>query len=126
MTVKSKAVAALLLLLLLHLSAPALNSLHVHFTCRQGSSDSGLVLGVINDGPDTLPEGTVVYYFYATPQSALTITGSHTLDADLPKGGVFKVTLSDASQTKITACGCSLKPFKPRPVLLNERKVGGL
>jgi hypothetical protein len=121
---KSKVFAVLLLVLLFQLNIPALNSPHVHFTCRQGNSDSTtLVLGIRNDGPDTLLAGTIVYYFYATPQSALTITGSHTLDANLPKGGVFKVILSGDSQTKITACGGSLKPFKPRPVLATEGKV---
>lgn len=120
---KCKVFAVLLLVLLFQLNVPALNSPHVHFTCRQSSSGSGLVLGIRNDGPDTLPAGTVVYYFYATPQSAMTITGSHTLDANLSKGEFFMMTLSGDSQAKITACGVALKPFRPRPVVANEGKV---
>jgi hypothetical protein len=110
---KTKVFACLLLAAVFQLSALAVSTPHVSFRCRQGTSTSALSLDVRNEGPDRLNAGTKVYYYYRTPQSVMSITGSHILHTRLDKGDIFSVPLSDDSQTPITECGCSLNPIRP-------------
>ena len=89
------------------------NRPRVRFQCQQNSSAAALVIDVRNDGPDSLTQGTTVFYFYRTPESDMSITGSHQLASRLDKGGIFSVRLADNAQTHITECGCGLKRFIP-------------
>lgn len=85
----------------------------VTFRCAKKTSTSELLLNVRNDGPDPLDAGTTVYYYYRTPDSDMSITGSDQLATRLDKGGIFSIHLGDNAQIKITECGCSLKRFVP-------------
>ncbi len=85
----------------------------VRFRCAKDSSTATLILDVRNNGPDRLSAGTTVYYYYRTPDSDMSITGSHLLAARLDKGGIFSIKLGDNAQTRITECGCSLRRFTP-------------
>jgi hypothetical protein len=108
---KSKILVSLILAVVFQLSALALAAPHVRFKCQKKQSDSALILDIRNDGPDTLAKGTKIYYFYRTSPSAEAVSGTHTLDADEQKGGIFSVFLSVEWQKPIVECGCSLKPI---------------
>ena len=111
--VSTKIFALLLLTAILQLSAHAVNAPRVSFRCVKSNSTSALVLKVRNNGPDRLNQNTTVYYYYRTPASDVSITGSHRLDARLDKGGVFSIDAGTDPQTEVTECGCALRPFIP-------------
>jgi hypothetical protein len=108
-----KVFAVFLFIAILQLSAFAISAPRVSFRCVKTSSTSALILKVRNNGPDRLDQGTTVYYYYRTPASEMSITGSHRLDARLDKGGVFSIEAGANAQTEITECGCALRPFIP-------------
>jgi hypothetical protein len=108
---KSRTFALFLLALVFQLSAPGLVPPRLTFSCQKKSSNSALILDVRNNGPDTLPQGTRVYYYYKTSQTAAAITGSYTVNADMQKGSIFSIYLGSAWETPIVECRCSLRRF---------------
>lgn len=112
---KSKAFICLLLTVLLQLSTLAVSAPRVTFSCQKKNTGSGLFLDIRNDGPDTLPKDTRIYYYYRTSPSAVTVTGSYVVNCDLMKGDVISACLKGDTQTPIVECGCSLRPILPRP-----------
>lgn len=112
---KSKAFACLLLVALWQLSALAVSAPPVTFSCQKKNSGSGLFLDIRNDGPDSLPKDTKIYYYYRTSPEAAPITGHYVLNCEMRKGDVISACLSGGAQTPIVECGCSLRPIMPRP-----------
>jgi hypothetical protein len=121
---KSRAFALLLCVAVFQLSALAVSAPRLTFSCQKQSSNTALILDVRNNGPDTLPKGTRVYYYYKTSQTAASITGSHVVTSDMHKGAVFSIFLSPAWQTPVVQCGCSLRriPVERAPNA-NTRKL---
>ena len=111
--VNSRIFSLLLFTGILQLSALAVSAPRVSFRCVKSNSTSALILKVRNNGPDRLNQNTTVYYYYRTPASDMSITGSHRLDAPLDKGEVFSIEAGANPQTEITECGCALRPFIP-------------
>jgi hypothetical protein len=112
---KSKPFVCLLLAALLQLSALAVSAPSVTFSCQKKNTSSGLFLDIRNDGPDTLPKDTRIYYYYRTSPSAATITGHYVVNCEMRKGDVVTACLTGDTQTPIVECGCSLRPIIPRP-----------
>jgi hypothetical protein len=112
---KSKAFVCLLLVALLQLSTLAISAPSVTFDCQKKNTGSGLFLDIRNNGPDTLPKDTRIYYYYRTSPAAAAITGSYVVNCDMRKGDVISACLTGGSATPIVECGCSLRPIRPRP-----------
>jgi hypothetical protein len=112
---KSKVFTCLLLVALLQLSALAVSAPPVTFSCQKKSGGSGLFLDIRNNGPDSLPKDTKIYYYYRTSPLADAITGHYVLNCEMRKGDVISACLSGGAQTTIVECGCSLQPIRPRP-----------
>jgi hypothetical protein len=85
----------------------------VSFRCVQSPATSSLILKVRNNGPDRLNADTTVYYYYRTPDSDMSVTGSHRVAGRLDKGAVFTIDAGGNHQSEITECGCALRPFTP-------------
>lgn len=119
---KSKAFALLLFAAVFQLSALAARSPRLTFSCQKKSSNSALIMDVRNNGPDTLPKGTRVYYYYKTSQAAPSITGTYTAEVDMQKGYVFSIYLGQSWQTPIAQCGVSLRriPVERAPPAANR------
>jgi hypothetical protein len=120
--VKTGVTALLVLAATFLISAGAAAGPRVTFRCAQDHSSKSPALKVRNDGPDRLNAGTVIYYFYRTPASDMSIVGSHVLESRLDKGGIFTISLGGRSATEITECGCSLRRIIPT-ARTTERKA---
>ena len=121
-SMKSKAFVCLLLAALLQLSALAVSAPRVTFSCQKKNTGSGLFLDIRNDGPDTLPKDTRIYYYYRTSPLSATITGHYVLNCEMRKGDVISACLTGDTQTPIVECGCSLRPMIARPPRVTTRQ----
>jgi hypothetical protein len=114
-SMKSKAFVGLLLVALLQLNILAVSAPRVTFSCQKKNTGSGLFLDIRNDGPDSLPKDTKIYYYYRTSPLADAITGHYVLNCEMRKGDVISACLTGNTETPIIECGCSLQPIRPRP-----------
>jgi hypothetical protein len=113
---KFKLFTALVLALVGQLSALAISGPHVTFDCyKSPNSTNTLKLTMRNNGPDTVAQGTALYYFYYT--SAHSSVQTHVFHAatELRKGAIFDVLVPAPAGTSVNRCGCSLTPIRVRP-----------
>lgn len=118
---KFKIFACMVMVLVCQLSALAVSDLNVSFKCGKYTNTRTLMLRMRNNGPDTIPAGTRLYYYYYTPNEQTVKTHGFNAANDLPKGKIFDVLVPAPPSTQVSRCGCSLKEIKvpaelgPRP-----------
>lgn len=111
-----KVFTALGLALVCQLSTLAVPGPNTTFDCyKSPSSTNTLKLKMRNNGPDTVPKGTALYYFYYTSRKASVQTHVFHASKDLIKGAIFDVLVPAPPQTSVYRCGCSLTPITVRP-----------
>lgn len=98
------------------LSALAVAGPNVTFDCyKNTNSPYTLKLHMRNNGPDTVPQGTALYYYYYTSAHGTVHTHLFHASKDLHKGDIFDVLAPAPPETPVVRCGCSLTPIKVRP-----------
>ena len=102
--------------LVCQLSALAVSGPNATFDCyKSPGSTNTLKLKLRNNGPDTIAQGTALYYFYYTSAHSSVQTHAFHASSDLPKGKIFDVLVAAPPATNVYHCGCSLTPITVRP-----------
>lgn len=112
----TKIFACIALALVFQLSALATSPPNATFKCyKKPNSPNTLTLHMRNNGPDTIAQGTALYYFYYTSRKASVQTHVFHTSKNLPKGEIFDVLVPAPPETSVYRCGCSLTPITVRP-----------
>lgn len=108
---KRKAFVCLLLAIVFQLNTVVFASINTTFSCHKENSDVVFQLVVTNEGPDTVPKGRTLYYFYKTSENATPIYGSKKLTSAFKKGQTLLIYINAGWQTPVVSCGVSVTPY---------------